>query len=436
MKKTILLLLSVSLYSFISGQNADSQIALLESWLKVLPGIHFDTIAHHPHFSRAYAIEFTQPVDHDDPDAGTFTQRVYLLHRGFDRPVVLVTEGYAAGYATRPLSIYELSEILDANQIVVEHRYFGESVPDPMDWKYLNIEQAAADHHRVVELFKGLYYANWVNTGISKGGQTVMYHRYFYPDDVDASVGYVCPLNFSIQDARIYDFMQRVGSDECRDRIYQYQVEMLNNKDMYFPVYQKMAEEKQLSYKQVGLEMSYEMTILEYAFAFWQWGRWTCEVIPVPSGTAVEMVRHLDEVAGIDWLSDEGIKRYQPFYYQALTQIGFYGYDVDPFKGLVSATEDITFTFTAPEGITCVYDPEPMEKVDHFIRHHAQRMLFIYGEYDPWSAPAVQPSGKNQVVVVFKPQGAHSSRIGNLPEEQKKKVYQLLEQWMGVDIDD
>lgn len=434
MKKSILyLFLFVAGFTALS-QNSEQQITLLETWLSGLPDVTWDTIPHHPHFSKAYALKFTQPVDHDNPDAGTFNQRVYLLHRGFDRPVVLVTEGYAAGYASRPLSINELSELLDANQIVVEHRYFGESVPEPLDWEYLNIRQAAADHHRVVELFKGLYRAKWVNTGISKGGQTVMYHRYFYPDDVDASVGYVCPLNFSIQDARIYDFMLHVGSDDCRNRIYQYQAGMLQNKDIYLPVYQKMAEEKQLTYQQVGLEMSYEMTILEYAFAFWQWGRWTCDMIPVTAGSAVEMVRHLDEVAGIDWLSDEGIKRYQPFYYQALTQIGFYGYDVDPFKGMVSTTEDITFTFTAPDGVTCVYDPEPMEKVDHFIRHHAQRMLFIYGEYDPWSAPAVQPSGKNEVVVVYKPQGAHSSRIGNLPESQQQKVFELLEKWMGVKI--
>jgi hypothetical protein len=251
---------------------------------------------------------------------------------------------------------------------------------------------------------------------------------------VDASVGYVCPLNFSIQDARIYDFMQKVGSDDCRDRIYRYQVEMLKNKDIYYPVYQKMAADKNYTYRMVGFEPSYEMTIMEYAFAFWQWGRWSCDSIPIPAKSPDDMVRHLDIVAGIDWLSDEGINKYLPFYYQAMTEIGFYGYDVDPFKGLVSTTEDITFTFTAPEGTEVRYDPVPMEKVDHFLRHDAHRMLFIYGQYDPWSAPAVQPSGKNEVVVIYKPQGAHSSRIGNLPGDLQEKAFDLLEKWMGVEI--
>ncbi len=101
----------------------------------------------------------------------------------------------------------ELSPILNANQICVEHRYFNESTPQPVDWEHLTIYNAASDHHRIVEILKEIYKGKWVNTGISKGGQTVMYHRYFYPDDVDASVGYVCPLNFSIEDKRVYSFL-------------------------------------------------------------------------------------------------------------------------------------------------------------------------------------------------------------------------------------
>jgi hypothetical protein len=434
MRKSIIPLLLIVFCIPLLAQNPDPQTAMLESFLKARPDLSFDTIAHHPHFGKAYVLKFTQPVDHHNPNGPTFTQRIFLFHRDFSRPVVLVTEGYAAGYAMNPKGINELTQYLDANQIVVEHRYFAESAPDPLDWQYLNVEQAASDHHRVVELFKSLYRARWLNTGISKGGQTALYHRYFYPGDVDATVGYVCPLNFSIQDARIYDFMQKVGTDDCRNRIYKYQVEMLKNKGTYLPLYKKMAEEKEFTYQTVGVEQSYEMTVMEYAFAFWQWGRWPCDSIPDPGTGPDKMIQHLDIVAGIDWLSDDGIKRYQPFYYQALTEIGFYGYDVDPFKGLVSATEDITFTFTAPEGVECVYDPLPMQRVDYFVRHEARRMLFIYGEYDPWSAPAVQPSGKNEVVVIFRPMGAHSSRIGNLPEDLRQNAFELLERWMGVEI--
>jgi len=46
-----------------------------------------------------------------------------------------------------------------------------------------------------------------------------MYHRYFFPNDVDATIPYVGPLNFSIEDTRVYDFFEQVGSEECRDKI-------------------------------------------------------------------------------------------------------------------------------------------------------------------------------------------------------------------------
>ena len=408
----------------------------LRDWLMNLPDAKVKEIDHHPHFKSAFQLDFEQPVDHNNPDGAKFTQRVFLFHYDFSRPVVFVTEGYSASHALRPQVIYELTELLDANQIIVEHRYFEESVPEPLDWQYLTIEQAASDHHRVVELFKGMYRDKWLNTGISKGGQTVMYHRYFYPDDVDASVGYVCPLNFSIEDSRIYDFMDEVGSDKCRNMIYNYQVEMLKNKGFYYPFFEDLADEKELEYSILGRKKAYDLTVFEYAFAFWQWGRLDCNVIPEPGTKPEEMVRHLDQIAGIDWLSDGGIDRFRPFYYQALTEIGFYGYDVDPFKDWVDYEQDITFSFTAPEGVECVYDPVPMTKVDKFLRHEARNMMFIYGETDPWSAPAVQLSGVNNIVKVIKPGGAHSTRIANLPEEQKLEVYRILEEWMGVGIKD
>ncbi|MCK5838868.1 MAG: hypothetical protein KAG99_03420, partial [Bacteroidales bacterium] len=220
------------LVSVVNGQDEDKpeNNQLMQQWLNNLSDVTFDTIAHHPHFKEAFLLQFEQPIDHNDPDGPSFSQRVFLFHHDFPKPVVLVTEGYAARYAENPAFIYELSDYLDANQIIVEHRYFGESVPDSIQWEYLTVEQAANDHHRVVELFKGLYRGKWLNTGISKGGQTAMYHRYFFPEDVDVTIGYVCPLNFSIEDARVYSFMELVGDSICRNKVFNYQMEMLQDK--------------------------------------------------------------------------------------------------------------------------------------------------------------------------------------------------------------
>ena len=71
----------------------------------------------------------------------------------------------------------ELCPILQANQLFVEHRYFGKSVPDSVTWQDLTVENAAADQHHIVQIFKKIYTQKWVSTGISKGGETALYHR-------------------------------------------------------------------------------------------------------------------------------------------------------------------------------------------------------------------------------------------------------------------
>lgn len=275
-------------------------------------------------FTEKYVLQFEQAVDHKNPEGKKFRQRVYLSHLDLDAPVLFITEGYAAKYAANPKYVNELAPILNANQICVEHRYFGTSVPEPLDWKYLTVENAADDHHHIIEVLKNIYDQKWISTGISKGGQTAIYHRYFYPDDVDISVPYVAPLNFSIEDQRVYMFLDSVGTKECRERIFNFQKELLSNKTTYLPEFKKLAEKKELTYR-MGLEKAYELTVFEYSFAFWQWGRFSCDQIPDSYNNPVKIIEHLDAVAGIDWISNQGIEALFPFFYQALREIGFYG---------------------------------------------------------------------------------------------------------------
>ena len=69
----------------------------------------------------------------------------------------------------------------------------------------LNIWQAATDHHRIVEALKPLYAGKWISTGASKGGMTSIYHRRFYPGDVDGTVAYVAPNDVVNGEDSAYD---------------------------------------------------------------------------------------------------------------------------------------------------------------------------------------------------------------------------------------
>ena len=379
-------------------------------------------------FTEKYVLMIPQPDNHQNAESETFNQRVILSHKGFKQPVVFITEGYTAGYAMNSQYIHELSSILNANQICVEHRYFGESVPERINWDQLTVYNAASDHHRVVEILRQIYSENWINTGISKGGQTAMYHRYYYPNDVEVTVGYVCPLNFSTEDQRVYRFLQNVGDSICRQKILDFQYEMLSNKTSYLKEFEKLADKKNNTYS-MGIMKAYELTVLEYSFAFWQWGT-ECSTIPVNTQSPEEMVNHLNQVAGIDWVSDQGVQRLLPFFYQALTEIGFYGYDIGEFPGLTSFTKNPTFEFTAPQGTEINYNPIPMQEVDSFIRHEANNMIFIYGEDDPWSSTSVDLTYSTNSIKIVKPGGDHGTRINNLPESQKKQVLDTLNKWL------
>ena len=425
-KRILLFILSIFLFS---GVGFSQVLKEKVEQLSKLYNFTFRELPTDTFFSEKYLLEITQLTDHQNPASETFTQRVYLAHRGFERPVVFITEGYSAGYAAKPNYINELSTIVDANQVCVEHRFFGESAPKTLVWKDLTVFNAATDHHKIVEILKQIYTSTWVNTGISKGGQTAMYHRYFYPGDVDATVGYVCPLNFSIEDKRVYRFLEHVGDSTSRKIINEYQKEMLSNKSIYLPVFEALAKKRKLSFSH-GLIEAYELTVLEYSFAFWQWGTVPLDSIPKTPENPEKMVNHLNQVAGIDWISDQGISRLQPFFYQALAEIGFYGYDISHFKGLVSFSKNPDFSFTAPESISINYNPLPMQEIDAFVRHQGENMIFIYGETDPWSATAVDLTYNTNSINIVKPGGSHLTRIGNLPEDQKELVITTLRKWL------
>ena len=161
-------------------------------------------------YPRAFQLDITQPVDHDHPYGPTFTQRAYLSHASLSTPMVFAP----AGYGTTPQSGQELAGILQTNCLSVTHRYFPDARPENPDWQYLNIWQAAQDHHRIVTLFKEIYQGKWISTGASKGGKTAVFHRRFFPDDVDATVAYVAPFLLSPEDER-FDFEKSTASSSA-----------------------------------------------------------------------------------------------------------------------------------------------------------------------------------------------------------------------------
>ncbi len=416
MKRTCFFLLLLFTWAF-------AQDSSLTARLIALPGVAVKTIRPDSGFKQAFEITFSQPVDHKRPDGPQFTQRILLEHRGIDRPVVLVTEGYQF-YSNHTR---ELSLLLQANEIRVEHRFFGHSKPDSMHWRYLTIEQAAADHHRIVQVFKKIYPQPWVNTGWSKGGQTAISHRYFYPNDVAATVAYDAPLNLEKEEKRIDRFFDRVGSAYCRERIKQFQLTALRHKKALLKRFESYAAQKHYSYS-IGLQAALEYAVLEYPFSFWQYHHIPCDSIPDSTADAQKIFDHLKYVVALSSYRDRALN--SPAMYQFFTQLGYYGYVTKGLDAYLSGAYGYSNEIFAPRAAHGHYDPAPMQKVNHWLQTKARHMLFIYGGCDPWSACAVNTAGNSGLVEVFLPQGNHFTFLNTLPKRQRDALLQTLRRWL------
>ncbi|MBL4863060.1 MAG: hypothetical protein JKY09_08605, partial [Crocinitomicaceae bacterium] len=262
------------------------------------------------HFEQSYQVELNQLLDHNDPDAGTFKQYVYLSHFSATAPTVLVTEGYAA-YPGK----YELSEYLEANQVMVEYRFYGKSKPDSIPWEYLTNDQAIEDYHTLVAKLKTLYPGKWLSTGISKGGETVLIYESKYPEDIDVAVPYVAPLIDTREDPRTDEHINSVGTAKCRTKIIRFQRSILENREAVLKEVKKYADEKKMTFKEVSVEEALEYAVLEFPFSFWQWGG-TCADIPGDSATPLEKFNYINKIVGIHFYNDATYERMLPSYYQ------------------------------------------------------------------------------------------------------------------------
>lgn len=400
----------------------------LLSKLQDLPGVTVIEITPPGGYLQAFEIQVTQLIDQQNPAYGTFTQRIFLSHIDETGPMVLETSGYGASRNY----IYELATLLDANQIRVPHRFFPNAKPDPIDWQGLTIRHAADDLHHIVELFKRIYKEKWVNSGGSKGGMTALFHRRFYPNDVDVIVAYVAPLMFDTEDLRFEKFLlEEVGEEVCRNRLKEFQRRLLINSQALLPYVSAYAAERNLTFS-IGEEAALEYSILEFLFAFWQYGDGDCSMIPGPDASVDEMFSYLIELSPLTYYSDSGIDYFAPLFYQAYTELGYCTYITEHLIDLLVILKDTTYRVFAPGNVELNFNPGVMQDVNNWLQNEGNNIIYIYGAIDPWTAAAVDLTGATNALKIMQPGGNHGVRIIGLDEQGT--VIQTLEQWLNMDI--
>ena len=424
MKNKILVLF---LFIGISTANAKNIVHLLNK----MPDVTVTKMDNADGFESTYKLMVKQPLDHEDESKGFFYQKVILSHKGFDNPTVIITQGYNI-YRNR---ISELTELINGNQINVEHRFFGESLPDSLDYHYLNLKQATADLHHIRQLFDQIYSEKWISTGVSKGGATTVFYRYFYPNDVDVSVPYVAPINIALEDPRIYQFLDTIGTDECRMKIRNFQIQVLENRNEVIPVLKSLSEKVNAHYSILDFNEAFEYAVMEYPFSFWQYGQ-SCDEIPDSTATIDEMLNYLNSVSSVTFFSDESIRDLTPHYYQSATEMGYYGYETYKFKDYLQELRTDTnpqatfFTFEMNDP----FDGTLLKEVNKWLETNENYFLYIYGGIDTWTTDGV-PTRDLENSAWFILEGKHhgNARIKNMNEADKARFDFTLEKWLKLE---
>lgn len=382
---------------------------------------------------RRFQLYFTQPIDHNNPQAGTFEQSLILHHyQDGDAPMILNTQGY--GFFPFDY-ILPLTYQLQGNSLAVEHRFFGASVPEPRDDRFLTIEQAAADHHRIVQALKPLYQKPWISTGSSKGGMTAIYFRRFYPSDVDATVAFVAPNSFGRADLRYPFFLSQVGTEECRAKINEIQRRLLRNKTQFAAQMRDRALETGGTFNLVpgGISQAFEYAVGESAYAFWQYKSVDdCVSVPGQDASDSEIFDFFWSLRSWSVLSDQDYARYNSYYIQAVRQLGYPALDFGPFWWLLSENPNdyAPYLNGAEKG---EFDQSSMVDIYLWNAFASKNMMLIYGENDPWTAGSFHFFGrKGRDVHRFDvPGGNHGAQVSSLDPEVKAQAVEVLERWSG-----
>ena len=430
-------------------------------------------------FEEKYLVTFEQPLDWNDPDAGSFPQRVEIGLRGKAPFTVLETGGYSLGdkypgsTGLDQLGMDdapEIAQILGANYVNVEHRFFGDSRPADMSntdtryWEYHTAQNAANDFHRVYQSLSPLLGAEWAATGSSRGGQMTNVYAYFFPEDMRVYAPYVAPCSTGPEDPRFYEFLYtQIGNDaygaeqaaQLRDTVTAFQVDLVKNKEMLLPVYEATAQGMGCVFqKGADIALIYDLNVLEFAVQLWQYQTVGFDdlqaILDMPEATPEELQAKLQAEFGMllqvqtpmDWSVDFMA---WPYYVNAATTYGQYHYDfsylrealqVAGVEDVLSVTEEMedgllwSIVFSEEQRTAFAWDGSFEASLSSFMDTTEAKLMMVFGATDPWFSLRIPHTDNPNVVEFIHPTAPHNALISTMPEDMRNGAIAVLQSWL------
>jgi hypothetical protein len=120
------------------------------------------------------------------------------------------------------------------------------------------------------------------------------------------------------------------------------------------------------------------------------------------------------------------------YFYQAHSEFGYPDTRRDYLEDLLETDPPPPEAGALPPGVTTVFDSEVMPDIEQWIATEGDRLMFIYGEYDPWTAGMVELGDATDSFIFVDPGGTHGSHIRTLESEDRDAALAILQRWTGV----
>lgn len=75
-----------------------------------------------------------------------------------------------------------------------------------------------------------------------------------------------------------------------------------------------------------------------------------------------------------------------------------------------------------------------MTDVAEWIATEGSRIMLIYGEFDPWTARAIDLGDAEDSDVFVAPRASHSTQLASLTAEDRRMAGEVLRDWTGVTV--
>lgn len=140
---------------------------------------------------------FTERLDHINRDSGSIQVRVLLKQGASNAPLFVYCGGEApieVFYQMNGWLVGTLGPQYNATVAFIEHRYYGDSIPSPFSYKYLNTDQALYDFADIVSQLKPTPTTPVIAFGGGYGGMLSAFFRIKYPHLIDGAISSSAPL--------------------------------------------------------------------------------------------------------------------------------------------------------------------------------------------------------------------------------------------------